>query len=47
VAVLVVVTARVRPVDVGGRIVTWSARATAAALVAASLLLVVDGIFAV
>jgi hypothetical protein len=47
VAVLVVVTARVRREDVAGRVVTWSARATAAALVAASLLLVVDGIFAV
>jgi small neutral amino acid transporter SnatA (MarC family) len=47
VTVLVVVTARVRLENVAGRVVTWSARATAAALVVASLLLVVDGIFAV
>jgi small neutral amino acid transporter SnatA (MarC family) len=47
VALLVAVTARLRPEDVAGRVVTWSARATAAALVAAGLLLVVDGIFAV
>jgi small neutral amino acid transporter SnatA (MarC family) len=47
VAALVVVVAKVPPEDVGSRVVTWAARATAAALVAASLLLVVDGIFAV
>ena len=47
VVALVVMVARVPPEDVGGRVVTWLARATAAALVAASVLLVVDGIFAV
>ena len=47
VAALVVVAARVPPEDVGGRVVTWLARVTAAALVAASVLLVIDGVFAV
>jgi small neutral amino acid transporter SnatA (MarC family) len=47
VATLVVVVAAVPPEDSAAHGVTWAARATAAVLIAASLLLVIDGIFAV
>jgi small neutral amino acid transporter SnatA (MarC family) len=46
-AALVAVVARVRSEDLGGPVVTWAARATAAVLVATSVLLVVDGIYSV
>jgi small neutral amino acid transporter SnatA (MarC family) len=47
VAALVAVVARVRPEGTGGRAVMWVARATAAGLIAASVLLVIDGVYAV
>jgi small neutral amino acid transporter SnatA (MarC family) len=47
VAVLVPVASRVPPEGVGGRVVTWAARLTAATLVALSVLLLIDGVLAV
>lgn len=47
VAILVAVTVQLPPEAPAARAVTWVARATAAVLLAASVLLVIDGIFAV
>jgi hypothetical protein len=41
------VASRVPPEGVGGRVVTWAARLTAATLVALSVLLLIDGVLAV
>jgi small neutral amino acid transporter SnatA (MarC family) len=47
VAALVAVVARVAPEGTGGRAVMWVARATAAGLIAASVLLVLHGVYSV
>ncbi|HEY7071205.1 MAG TPA: hypothetical protein VH479_13860, partial [Acidimicrobiales bacterium] len=47
VAGLVALVARVAPEGTGGRAVLWVARGTAAALIAASVLLVLDGVYSV